>query len=54
MGRPLGSINKKHIAKISLVCIVCDKEFKRFPSEVIKPNQGRFCSRRVGIGKHAI
>jgi hypothetical protein len=57
MGRPKGSRNKTHVAKISLTCEHCGNDFERYPSQTstrfggtsIHKSQGRFCSQRCQI-----
>lgn len=44
MGRPKGSKNKTHIAKVELTCEHCGVGFERYPSQIARPGQGRFCS----------
>lgn len=44
MSRSIGSLNKKHISKISANCEYCNKNFERYPSWFKRPGSGRFCS----------
>lgn len=45
MGRPLGSKNKAtRSPKVVLTCEMCGASFQRYPSQIKRPNQGRFCS----------